>query len=190
MNKTMSLRVSQYLERLRMNAVRGYIFRDVLDIGCGYGSVVRSFLPKPENYVGVDHNPIVVQWLLKKYPGYAFLSLDLDNESIPNQRKFDTVLMIAVLEHLAEPDRLVSSLPELLKPAGKVVLTTPTPLGGKIHTLGGGLGIFSREAKDDHKGFYSRRSLEQLFLKVDLKLIEYHPFMAGMNQVAVFQRAG
>lgn len=186
----MSLRVSQYLERLRMNAVRGYILGDVLDIGCGYGSVVRMFSPKPENYMGIDHNPTVVQWLNKQYPGYTFLALDLDSETISSQRKFDTVLMIAVLEHLAQPKRLVSSIPELLKPAGKVILTTPTPLGGKVHAIGGGMGIFSREAKDDHKGFYSRDSLEQLFLTVDLRLIEYHTFMAGMNQVAVFQRAG
>lgn len=185
----MSLRVSQTLERIRMNAVRGYIFGDLLDIGCGYGSVVRTFAPKPENYTGVDHNPIVVNWLQKQYPGYAFLSLDLDSQTIPTQRKFDTVLMIAVLEHLAQPDRLVSSLPDLLNPAGKVVLTTPTPLGGRVHALGGGMGIFSREAKDDHKGFYSRGSLEELFLSADMKLINYHLFMAGMNQVAVFQRA-
>ena len=186
----MSLRVSQYLERLRMHAVRAYIFGDLLDIGCGYASVVRTFSPNPENYMGIDHNPMVVQWLKKQYPGYKFLSLDLDSESIPTQRKFDTILMIAVLEHLARPERLVSSLPQLLKPAGKVVLTTPTPLGGKVHSLGGGMGVFSREAKDDHKGFYGRVSLEQLFMEVELKLIEYRPFMAGLNQVAVFQRAG
>lgn len=189
MNKTMSLRVSQYLERLRMNAIRSYILGDVLDIGCGYGSVVRTFSPNPNNYMGIDHNPTVVQWLKKQYPGYKFLSLDLDSESIPTQRKFDTILMIAVLEHLARPERLVSSLTDLLKSTAKVVLTTPTPLGGRVHALGGGMGIFSREAKDDHKGFYSRGSLEELFLMANLKVTEYHLFMAGMNQVAVFQRA-
>lgn len=184
----MSLRVSQFLERLRMDAIQKYISGDILDVGCGYGSVLKSFSPASENYVGIDHNPAVIQWLQKHYPDYQFLLQDADIESISVQRQFDTILMIAVLEHLQYPERLIATLPEFLKPDGKIVLTTPAPVGGWVHNLGGQLGIFSREAKEDHKGFYDHDSLVRLFLKAGLTIIEYRSFMVGMNQVAIFKR--
>lgn len=186
----MSLRVSQYLERLRMNAIRWQVIGDILDIGCGYGSVVRTFAPPRENYLGIEHNPMVVQWLNKQYPDYAFLVLDTDTDPLPAQRKFDTILLIAVLEHLDQPEQLIASLPQLLKPEGKVVLTTPTPLGGWVHAIGGGIGIFSREAKDDHKRFYDPAALVDLARPAGLKLVSHRYFMGGMNQVAVFQVSG
>jgi SAM-dependent methyltransferase len=184
----MSLRVSQYLERLRMNAIRWYVSGDILDIGCGYGSVVRTFSPARENYVGIEHNPTVVQWLKKQFSDDSLLTFDTDTDPIPVTRDVDAILMIAVLEHLAHLERLTAVLLELLKPAGKVVLTTPTPVGGRVHTLGGGLGVFSREAKDDHKGFYGLDSLTLLFQSSGLKLVDHRHFMAGMNQLAIFQR--
>ena len=152
----MILKVSQYLERIRMSKISPYLTGDILDIGCGYGSVLRHHSPSFENYVGIDHNPLVIKWLQKHYPEYKFIQVDIDTELIPDSNKFDTILMIAVIEHLTYPDKLVKILPRLLKPNGKVVLTTPTTLGGWIHTLGGELGIFSREAKEDHKGFYNQ----------------------------------
>lgn len=186
----MSLAVSQYLEGLRMRAIRPYVVGQILDIGCGYGSVIRTLVPATEDYVGIDHNLVVVQWLHKQYPAYQFLTLDMDSDSIQLPRKFDTVLMIAVLEHLATPARLIASMVGILKPSGRIVVTTPTPFGGWVHTIGGGLGVFSREAKDDHKGFYDRGSLARLFQNAGLKLVEHHYFMAGMNQLSIFQRAG
>jgi 2-polyprenyl-3-methyl-5-hydroxy-6-metoxy-1,4-benzoquinol methylase len=186
----MSLAVSQYLEGLRMRAIRPHVVGQILDIGCGYGSVIRTLAPAAEDYVGIDHNPVVTQWLQKQYPAYQFLTRDMDTDPIVLQQKFDTVLMIAVLEHLASPNKLIGSIAEMLKPSGSVVLTTPTPLGGWVHTIGGGLGVFSREAKEDHKGFYDHGSLACLFQDVGLKLVHHHYFMAGMNQLAIFQRVG
>lgn len=185
----MSLRVSQYLERLRMKAIRQYVSGDILDIGCGYGSVVRTFGPAREDYMGIEHNLKIVHWLKKQYPGYSFLFLDTDIDLIPVSRKFDTILMIAVLEHLAHPERLIAVLPKLLKPDGRIVLTTPTPIGGWVHTIGGGVGVFSHEAKDDHKAFYDLDSLTFLFQNAGLKLVNHRYFMAGMNQLGVFQGA-
>lgn len=172
-----------------MNAIQRYVSGDILDIGCGYGSVVRTFGPAKEKYLGIEHNSTIVQWLKKQYPGYSFLILDTDSDLIPVTRKFDTILMIAVLEHLTHPERLIAVLPELLKPGGRIVLTTPTPIGGWVHTKGGGLGLFSREAKDDHKAFYDLDSLTLLFQNAGLKLVNHRYFMAGMNQLGVFQRA-
>ncbi len=185
----MSLRVSQNLERLRMKAIQRYVSGNILDIGCGYGSVVRTFGPARENYIGIDFNPRIVQWLKKQYPDYSFLLLDTDIDLIPVSRKFDTILMIAVLEHLAHPKRLIAVLPELLNLDGRIVLTTPTPIGGWVHTIGGGLGLFSREARDDHKAFYDLDSLTLLFQNAGLRLVNHRYFMAGMNQLGVFQRA-
>lgn len=170
-----------------MNAIRPYLCGSILDIGCGYGSIIRAFAPAIKKYVGIDHDPDVVDWLKRHFPEYEFLTLDIDNEPISIQDKFDTILIIAVLEHLSRPGKLVLNLPKLLKPGGRVVLTSPTPLGGWIHHLGGRLGIFSRSAADDHKGFYNRASLGRMVHSTNLVMTECHFFMAGMNQLVVFQ---
>jgi len=51
------------------------------------------------------------------------------------------------------------------------------------------LGLFSREARDDHKAFYDLDSLTLLFQNAGLRLVNHRYFMAGMNQLGVFQRA-
>lgn len=92
-------------------------------------------------------------------------------------QKFDTVGISAVLEHLKNPDHLISQLSQYLKSGGQILLTTPTPLGGVLYTLGVFLGLLYREAQQEHEVFHDKKKLTVLFEKHGLYISYYQRFL-------------
>lgn len=92
---------------------------DVLDIGCADGAI-RNALPGLRSYLGLD------------YPGTA-LGLygtrpDVlgDAASLPfSDARFDTVMLLDVLEHLARPELALAEARRVLRPGGRLLVTVP-----------------------------------------------------------------
>jgi 2-polyprenyl-3-methyl-5-hydroxy-6-metoxy-1,4-benzoquinol methylase len=105
---------------------------------------------------------------------------------------FDTVLLIAVIEHLKKPEKLLSQLSKIVKIGGKLIMTTATPTGEHVHNLLALFGLTSFEAIQEHKtsahASYSTRQLLDLVKPFGFELKEYHKFEFGLNQVAVFTK--
>ncbi len=58
--------------------------------------------------------------------------------------------MIAVIEHLFNQKFVMDEVSNVLKPGGKVVVTTPTPFGNDVvHRVGATLGLFAKTAMND-----------------------------------------
>ena len=104
----------------------------VLDVGCSQG--IASILLGREGFevVGIDVQPDRIEYALKelenetdetqarvKFAVGNAANLDFEDDS------FDTVLLGEVIEHLAVPGRVLSEVHRVLKPEGRVVLTTP-----------------------------------------------------------------
>ena len=164
-----------------------YIQGDVLDLGCGV-SRIPKYLNTDSKYVGVEISTKFIEWLKENYPHYTFYQCDLENDRLNLNSQFDTVLMIAVLEHLHNPDNILKQISSLLKPDGKLVMTTPTPLGGKIHSIGARIGLFYKEAADQHEGFYNRDQISTLLSKYDLEITGFELFLSGGNQLVICQK--
>jgi 2-polyprenyl-3-methyl-5-hydroxy-6-metoxy-1,4-benzoquinol methylase len=180
--------LSEYITRQRLRMVRPYLKGDILDLGCGYTRI--PFLLDPDQaYVGIDHDPTVIQWGRNRYPKHKFYLLDLEEDQSQNLRHYDTVLMIAVLEHLDRPGAILQQVTKFIVPTGNLVITTPTPLGGFIHSIGTHLGLFYQEAKEDHKRFYSRKLLEKTLQIHNLSINLYRKFLWSGNQLAVCSRS-
>ncbi len=177
--------LSVYIENRRQKIIAPYVTGRILDLGCGYGAFVGHNQPKPENYLGVDHLISIVQWFERQYPEYRVKIMDLESDFLEVESRFDTIVMTACLEHLKNPDHIFSQLPNILNQNGKILITTPTPFGGKIHTIGARFGFFYQEAAEDHEIFYYRETLQDLFSRHGLKMVEYSQFMFGGNQFAV-----
>lgn len=96
---------------------------DVLDIGCGTGELLAHV--KPARGVGVDSSPEMVARGQAKHPQLAFVVASAEHLTLP--QRFDAVLMMDILEHLSDPWAALSRVPALLKPGGRVVMTTPNP---------------------------------------------------------------
>jgi 2-polyprenyl-3-methyl-5-hydroxy-6-metoxy-1,4-benzoquinol methylase len=176
--------LSGFLTRQRFKAVFPYIRGDILDVGCGYGLLV-PLLPPGTTYVGVDSGPEILQYLRRTYPGHEFYQLDLDKDVFQLGQCFDTILMLAVIEHLAQPQKVLCQVVEHLKPDGRLLLTTPSPFGDQIHRIGARVGLFSQFAADDHETIFNQASLQKLLENCGIQIDSYRRFLYGGNQLFV-----
>ncbi len=179
---------TDFLQRQRLRAVSPYLKSSVLDLGCGNARVVALLRPD-QNYVGVDGRLDMIQWLKDNYARYPFYHRDLDREALALSGQFDTILMLAVIEHLADPGRVLSQLPHYLKPKGQLIITTPSPLGDKIHQVGARFGMFSMEATREHKIIFDYAALRACLERNGLLVTHYRRFLLGGNQLFVCEVA-
>lgn len=173
--------LSPWLRRRRLAAVRRHLSGRVLDFGCGTGAMTD--LVDPGRYVGFDADAASVDEARRQHPGFSFTS-QLDE--VPGQ--FDTIVLLAVIEHLHEPEKVVGELVARLQPGGRLVATTPHPRFEWLHELGAKLGIVSQEAAHEHDTLYDRGMLATLFSDSGLQLESYRRLLGGLNQLAVARR--
>jgi 2-polyprenyl-3-methyl-5-hydroxy-6-metoxy-1,4-benzoquinol methylase len=176
--------LTPYLLKRRQSAVANFMDGDVLDLGCGLG-LMTKYLKPGQHYTGVEVSSQFIQYLTNHYPLFDFHRCNLDEEDLNLDRRFDTIIMVAVIEHLKNPERLLQQIPKHLKPNGKFVLTTPTPFGNKIHRLGAPLNLFSHEAMEEHVTIFDHARLQQAFSENSLELVYYQTFLWGGNQLGI-----
>lgn len=173
--------LSPWLRKKRLQKARPYIHGKVLDYGCGVGALVE--LCKPDSYLGVDINEKAIEVARKNHPGFHFVT------DIPQGEKFDTIISLAVIEHVSDPAALLEEFMVMLKPKGRIVLTTPHPSFKKIYTRGCKIGLFSPSAAEEHKQLIDHRSMWLLTSQVGLVIERYKRFLFGANQLFVLGQA-
>ena len=173
--------LTPWLERRRYAIVKPWVRGSILDVGCGPG----LFAEGCEDYTGVDVNADSIRMLSRKYPSRQFLLMDIEHAHFDFDRKFETVVMTAVLEHLSNPRYVLQQIRGLIGLRGRLVITTPTPLGGRCHSLGGRIGLFSQEAVHDHKFIYNRSQLTDVLGGCGFSIMHYETFEFGGNQLVV-----
>lgn len=89
-----------------------------LDVGCGIGDML-SFRP---GMVGTDINSRTVAYCVDR--GYDARLMSPDVLPFPD-RHFDSVLLDNVLEHIPEPETLLSEIRRVLKVGGSLVVGVP-----------------------------------------------------------------
>jgi SAM-dependent methyltransferase len=95
----------------------------LLDVGCGSKPYEHIFRPFVTEYVGVEHQATFERTAASGVGGPDFL---YDGRRLPfDDRSFDTVLSVQVLEHTPEPALLVSEMARVLKDDGLLVLSAP-----------------------------------------------------------------
>ena len=115
-----------------------------MDYGCGVG-VLAEFC-RPDSYVGIDIDKESVEIARKSYPQFHFECEMSENE------QFDTIVGLAVIEHVSGPVDLLARFGLILKPHGRIVLTTPHPFFKWLDCLGSKIGLLSPD-KDEHEQF-------------------------------------
>ena len=176
--------LSPYLRDRRINVAVAYLDGRVLDYGCGTGALA-DFFP-PDRYVGTDRDEASLEIARQQHPGYSFYP----PEEIHSLRiRFDSIAALAVLEHLPDRVEFLRLLGSLLSESGRLVLTTPHPLSNGIHFIGSRLGIFSREASEEHGSLVGSGEMAGLAWAAGLAVIVSKRFLLGMNQLFVLERS-
>jgi SAM-dependent methyltransferase len=179
------MRLSGYARERRWRTVAPYVRGRVLDLGCGYGRLAER-LPADQPYVGVDVLPDAIRYSRQRFPQHRFYECDLGNAPLPSDEEpFDTVVMMAVLEHLRSPANALRDVRPHLAADGYLVLTSPSPLGDWVHRVGSRLNLFYPEHVVQHVRIYDRRAMCDLLADSGFDIVTFRHFELGINQLAV-----
>ncbi|MEV0692085.1 class I SAM-dependent methyltransferase [Streptomyces sp. NPDC050388] len=108
---------------------------DVLDLGCGTGSLSLLAAEQGHRVTGVDRSPAMVALAREKTAGRDAVFLIGDAAAPPTgKRRYDVVLVRHVLWTLPDPARVLRHWRGLLRPGGRFVLVegvwgTVSPVG-------------------------------------------------------------
>ena len=105
----------------------------ILDIGCGEGVLVWLIYQKTNSpfIVGIDSDASAIkfahQQLLKRQAKAKFLKASA--YKLPfKDNSFDLIVSTEVIEHLSQANKHLAEINRLLKPKGKLIITTPVKL--------------------------------------------------------------
>ena len=109
--------------------LRPYLGTRVLEIGAGIGNLTGQFIPR-ERYVASDINPHYLRYLQSYASGKPYLQVvhadvtdAADFSGLAQQ--FDTVVMLNVLEHVADEGAALRNVWSALRPGGRAIVLVP-----------------------------------------------------------------
>jgi SAM-dependent methyltransferase len=129
---------------------------DILDLGCGTGSLSLLAAEMGHRVTGVDLSPNMLARAREKLAGRDAVFLIGDAVSPPvGERRFDAVLVRHVLWALPDPGSALRHWRELLRPSGRLILVegvwgTVTPVGIPTDRLLTLLAALTEHIRVDH----------------------------------------
>jgi SAM-dependent methyltransferase len=167
---------AEWLERLEEAAnftrwvtdeIRPFLRGRALEIGCGTGTYTELLADRCEEVVAVDIDPAFAARTRARFKGQPRVRvIEGDARLLPELGSFDTILMLDVLEHIADDVATLRSLRDRLSNDGRLVLKVPAS-PALYGTLDAAIG---------HHRRYSRRALAHAAAEAGLELIACRPF--------------
>jgi SAM-dependent methyltransferase len=140
-----------------------------LELGCGYRATqLIALRPILKRGIGVDFH---IAPELQALERFTFHEGTIE-ETLPTleNETMDVVMLISVLEHLAEPHFAVQSAWRLLKPSGLLLVNVPTWLGKRFLEFSAfQVGLSPKIEIDDHKMYYGKRDLWPILVRSGFK---------------------
>ncbi len=102
---------------------------EVLEIGCGWGRGLELLTQAADHYTGIDKNGELITSLQQAYPSARFIQASIPpltdgaGHTLPDNT-FDFVVTFQVIEHIENDDLFIKEAHRVLKPGGKLLLTT------------------------------------------------------------------
>jgi ubiquinone/menaquinone biosynthesis C-methylase UbiE len=99
------------------------------------------------------------------------------------------VVMLAVLEHLTEPEKVLSEAYRVISPGGSLILTWPSAMVDPILRVLHGLHLVSDEMEsDEHQKRIPVETLRQMLQRIGFQKFIHRTFEVGLNNLMVASR--
>jgi SAM-dependent methyltransferase len=174
------------------SAVPSFKGKHVGDFGCGHEALfIRSILAQAESALLID---VSLADDLKKHPKIRAIEGSLPGSlAHVESSSLDIAMCISVLEHVANPDSLITECHRLLAPGGTLLLNVPSWLGKRFLEFSAfQLRLSPPEEMDDHKMYYNPRDLWPLLRRAGFlpHNIQCYRHKGGLNTFAVCRLDG
>ncbi len=154
----------------------------LLDIGCYDRSLIDSVRTQISSAVGIDSNALPdlgerVEIIQGHFP----------DEHRFDDAAFDSITLLAVLEHVDDPAALATECERILAPGGRLILTVPHPMVDIVLDALMFLKIADGMSAEEHHGFDVGLT-QSIFEKASLPLYCKRRFQLGLNRLYVFEK--
>lgn len=160
----------------------------ILDIGCADGVFTKVVLDKSnaENVIGIDVLEESIDWAKKHWRKEKRMEFEVADGHKLNFKSssFDTATALEVLEHVAEPEKVLREIYRILKPGGYAVFLVPSD-SLLFKTLWYNFWTKTRGSIWDHTHIqsYADNNLVRIAKKSGFKIEKNKKFILGMLQV-------
>ena len=100
----------------------------VLEIGCGEGYGISELVQFSKKYIGVDKFDTYISEDIKKHNDIVFHKMEIPPLLNIESNSIDFVVTFQVIEHIQDDHYFLREIFRVLKPGGKLLLTTPNKL--------------------------------------------------------------
>jgi 2-polyprenyl-3-methyl-5-hydroxy-6-metoxy-1,4-benzoquinol methylase len=145
---------------------RAHVGKRVLEVGCGIGTMTHRLLDVADSVVAIEPNlncAMRTRETLGNHPRFSMRVCHLE-ECDPVElasHRFDTVVCVNVLEHIADDVGALRKFAKVVIPGGRVLIFVPA-----IQAVYGPL-----DAELGHHRRYSKQSLARVFAAANLDLV-------------------
>jgi len=107
---------------------------DVLETACGAGYGTHRISQHAHSVVAIDYSPLALTYARERYaaPNLHYLQMDCHRLAFANAA-FDLVVSFEVFEHLERPHEYAAECARVLRPGGRLVLSTPNRAAWELH---------------------------------------------------------
>ena len=102
-----------------------FISGTVLEVGSGEGYGIIELAPKSDHYIAVDKYNTEISDELKKENNITFIQAEVPPLEGIEDNSVDFVVTFQVIEHIEDDEMFLQEIYRVLKPEGKLILTTP-----------------------------------------------------------------
>jgi SAM-dependent methyltransferase len=138
----------------------------LLEIGCAYGFFLDEARPHFQRVAGVDVAAGPVERARARFDVEAFAGGFLDLPFEPGS--FDVICMWDTVEHLPRPDQFVEKARRLLRPGGRLFLTTADIASLNARVRGAG---WRQIHPPSHLHYFSRDSMRRLLERTGFRVL-------------------